>query len=110
MRKLITIAFFLMLLLNLNGCTRIVPYYQHDIQQGKIISQTQVNKLRKGMSKQQVIVILGTPLIQPAFDTDPLIYVYTNKPNRKKYTEKQLILQFKQNKLLSGSGDFKLPF
>lgn len=110
MRKLATITFLSMLLLDLNACTKIIPYYKTDIRQGNVVSQTQVNKLKKGMSKQQVISILGTPLIQPAFVTGQLNYIYTNKPGHGKYTEKRLILQFKHDKLVSGMGDFKLPF
>ena len=110
MRNLATIAFSLMLLLGLSACTKIVPYYKKDIQQGNVISQVQVNKLKKGMSKQQVIAVLGTPLVQPAFVTDQLSYVYTYKANRRKYRQQRLILQFKQGKLISGTGNFKLPF
>lgn len=110
MRNLVTVALLLMLLLGLNACTSIIPYHKPDIQQGNVIAQTQVNKLKKGMSKQQVIAILGAPLVKPAFITNQLSYIYTNKVNRGKYTQKRLILQFKHDKLVSGMGDFKLPF
>jgi len=110
MRQITLISLLIALLISLSSCTKIVPYYKPDIQQGNIITQTQVNKLKKGMSQKQVIAVLGTPIVKHAFYNNQLIYVNTNKPNRGKYTEERLILQFKHNKLMSGKGDFKLPF
>ena len=110
MRKIIIISSFIILIIGLSSCTRIVPYYKPDIQQGNIITQVQVNKLKKGMSQKQVIALLGKPIVENAFYTDQLIYVNTNLPNRGKFTEERLVLHFKYHKLVSGKGDFKLAF
>lgn len=110
MRKIAIIIFSCSLLLELNSCTKIVPYYKPDIQQGNIITQAEVNKLKKGMTKNEVINTLGTPIVKNAFYTNQLIYVNTNLPNRGQYTEKRLRLEFKHGRLISGEGDFKLPF
>ena len=110
MRKIAIIILSCSLLIGLNSCTKIVPYYKPDIQQGNIITQTEVNKLKKGMTQNEVIAILGTPIVENSFYTNQLIYVNTNLPNRGKYTEKRLRLEFKHGKLISGQGDFKLPF
>jgi len=110
MRKLAILSFLITILIGLSSCTRLVPYYKPDIQQGNIITQTQVNKLKKGMSKNQVITALGTPVVENGFYRNQLIYVSTYQPGHGKYTVKRLVLHFKQGKLISGQGDFKLPF
>ncbi|MFW9608685.1 MAG: outer membrane protein assembly factor BamE, partial [Aquaspirillum sp.] len=38
-----------------------------DIQQGNAITQDQVDKLRPGMTRQQVQAIVGTPLLKDMF-------------------------------------------
>ena len=109
MRKFIILTLSL-LILSLTACTKIVPYYKPDIQQGNVISQAQVNKLKRGMTQTQVIGVLGTPVIQQAFNTNQLVYVETNMPGSGKITEKRLVLQFKQDRLVAANGDFKLSF
>ena len=106
----INIFLLTILLIGLSSCTRLIPYYKPDIQQGNIITQTQVNQLKKGMTEKQVIAILGTPVAEKTFHNNQLIYINTNKPNRGPYTAKRLILQFYRGKLATGQGDFKLPF
>lgn len=109
MRKLIILTLSL-LILSLTACTNIVPYYKPDIQQGNVISQAQVNKLKRGMTQKQAIGVLGTPVIQQAFDTNQLVYVNTNMPGSGKITEKRLVLRFKQDRLVSTKGDFNVSF
>ena len=45
-----------------NGCA-----YRYDLDQGNFVEQEAVNKLRQGMTDDQVRFILGTPML-----TDPL--------------------------------------
>jgi outer membrane protein assembly factor BamE len=91
------------------SCTKIIPYYKPEIQQGNVIAQDEVSQLHKNMSKQDVIALLGTPVVQNTYNDNRLVYVNTRLPNRGKYTEKQLILSFKDDKLISASGDYDLP-
>lgn len=51
--------------------------YRIDIQQGNFITQKEVAKLEKGMSKEQVRFILGTPLLQSPFHQNRWDYPYT---------------------------------
>jgi outer membrane protein assembly factor BamE len=108
MRKLALVSICLFVL-GLTSCTSIVPYYKPEIQQGNVISQQQVNQLRRGMTQQAVIKILGNPVIKPAFNTNQLMYVNTVKPGRGPTTEQRLILHFKNNHLVSADGDFTFP-
>lgn len=96
--------------LSLSACISWVPYKRPDIQQGNIITQAEVDQLKPGMSKTQVIAIFGSPVLQNSFNENELVYVETDQINGGTITKKRLILTFRQDKLASGSGDYQLPF
>lgn len=75
MRFLITTMF---LLLTQVGC---ITAYKTEIQQGNVITQEMMDKLRAGMTKSQVRFVLGTPLIADPFHTDRWDYLYLYKKN-----------------------------
>lgn len=54
--------------------------YKIDIQQGNIVDQAQLERLRVGMSKRQVQTLLGTPLLVDPFHADRWDYVYNFFP------------------------------
>ncbi|MSP53058.1 MAG: outer membrane protein assembly factor BamE [Gammaproteobacteria bacterium] len=87
-----------------------MPYKRPNIQQGNIITQAEVDQLKPGMSKTQVIEVLGSPVVQNGFNDNELAYIETDQINGGKITQKRLILNFKQDKLVSGEGDYQLPF
>ena len=47
------------------------------VQQGNLLPQAKIDRIHKGMSKQQVAIILGTSLISPTFNSDRWDYAYT---------------------------------
>ena len=51
--------------LSLSACIR--PY-QPDIQQGNILNNSDLSTIRQGMSKQEVLFILGTPMVIDPFN------------------------------------------
>ena len=110
MRKLTILISTIILSLAISSCTSIVPYYKQDIQQGNVLSQSEVSQLKAGMSKAEVINILGNPVIEKAFVPNELAYVSTNLSGKGQYTEKRLILSFRNDKLVSAKGDFKTSF
>ena len=55
-------ALLVLLLLQLAGCGWLAPY-RIDIQQGNFVSQEMVAQLKRGMTKEQVRFVLGTPQI-----------------------------------------------
>lgn len=63
----------LLLSLLLSGC---VLLYVPEIHQGNIVSQDRFELVEVGMTKTQVIAILGTPLIQDAFHSNRFDYLY----------------------------------
>ena len=50
--------------------------YKIEIQQGNFVSQEMASQLKPGMSKEQVRLVLGTPLLADVFHADRWDYVY----------------------------------
>lgn len=79
--------------------------YKVSIQQGNVITQEMVEKLKPGMTKAQVRFVLGTPPITDIFHADRWDYVYTVKDGRKLKEERKLALFFEKDLLARVSGD-----
>ena len=97
--------FFLIVVFFLTSCV-----YTLDIQQGNIIDQKDVDKLRPDLTKNQVVFVLGNPVVNDSFSDDKWVYLYRYQ-NRNKNTNKStsLTLYFKDEKLVSAEGDFEIP-
>lgn len=74
--------------------------YRPDIQQGNILDPVKVSALRTGMTQLQVKTLLGKPVLQNTFDNNQLLYAYNFIPNRGKPIQKELILTFKNDRLV----------
>ena len=83
-------------ILLLSGC--IHPYVP-TVNQGNVLSQKQIDQVKKGMSKDDVQYILGAPIMQNSIASDRWDYIYTQKLEQKKMTEKRLTLYFRNGKL-----------
>jgi len=84
--------------------------YTLNIQQGNILDQKDIDKLRAGLTKNQVVFVLGNPVVDDSFSDHKWIYLYTFS-NRMTDTEttKRLELSFNEDKLASAKGDFEIP-
>lgn len=93
-----------------SSCSLLDPIiYKLPIQQGNIIDQEQVDKLRLDMSKEQVSFVLGTPMVQDAFDADRWEYLYLLNKRNGGQIKKTLVLNFKSGRLAEvTSNDYKL--
>lgn len=86
-----------LILLVLGACSSFSPY-KMEIRQGNYITQDMRKKLKVGMSRQQVMSLMGTPLVSDVFHVSRWDYVY-------RYTEKGE--QVEQNRVsLFFEGDF----
>lgn len=88
----------------INPVSWITPY-KVDVIQGNFISKEQVERLRPGMTRDEVKGLLGTPLMASLFHGDRWDYVFTLKrqgvePQSFKYT-----VFFKDNLLERFEGD-----
>ena len=79
--------------------------YKIDAQQGNVVTQEMVAKLKPGMTKAQVRFILGTPLITDAFHAHRWDYVYRFQKAGKLTEERKLALFFDKELLQRVEGD-----
>jgi outer membrane protein assembly factor BamE len=81
--------------------------YKISIPQGNIITQEMVDQLRPGMTKRQVIFVMGTPLVRDPYHQDRWDYVYNFQPGGGERGQERLSVLFQDDQLLQISGDFK---
>jgi len=80
--------------------------YKIDVQQGNIVTQEMVDKLKPGMTRSQVRYVLGTPLVADPFHKDRWDYFYSFKKGAEAAPEsRRLTLIFKDDVLHSVQGD-----
>lgn len=84
----------------LSGC------YKSPVQQGNLLKQEDINEVKPGMSKQQVAIILGTPLIADPFEHDRWDYISTNKVKGKYQKSKKFSVFFESDKLIRTEGNY----
>lgn len=82
-----------------------VTPYKMDIQQGNVVTQEMVSKLKPGMTKPQVRFIMGTPLIADAFHTSRWDYVYRFQKGGTLTEERRVTLLFEGETLKQVAGD-----
>jgi outer membrane protein assembly factor BamE len=82
-----------------------VTPYRIQIQQGNFISQDMVAQLKKGMSREQVRFVLGTPLVTDIFHADRWDYVFYRELPAGKREQRNLAVFFKDGVLERLAGD-----
>lgn len=83
----------------------IVTPYKVEIVQGNVLTKEQVSLLQKGLNREQVRNILGSPLVTSAFHADRWDYVFTIQRQGIPAQERRYTLKFKGDELESFSGD-----
>ena len=107
MRKLST----LLVVLALAGCKQapelpaVIAPYRIDIQQGNVVTQQMVAKLKAGMTRAQVRFALGSPLVVDPFRTDRWDYVYSYQKQGKDTEHRHITVIFDEEKLVRIEGD-----
>lgn len=88
------------------GSLQFPGVYKLAIEQGNVVTQEMVDKLKPGMSKSQVEFIMGSPLIKDSFNSDRWDYVYSLRQSDQERKQQRLTVFFKEGKLSHFSGDF----
>jgi outer membrane protein assembly factor BamE len=101
----------LLLLVLIPGCgswsnpiDRISPH-RIDIQQGNVLSQDMLDKLKPGMTPAQVRFILGTPLVVDPFHKDRWDYIYRLERGGKVLEHRRVTVIFENDRLKGLEGD-----
>ena len=94
----------------LSGCKNVpmlpgLTTYRIDIQQGNVVTQDMIDKLKPGMTRQQVRFVMGTPPIVDPFHKDRWDYVYYLNKAGKIVEHRRLVLLFDGDVLKRVEGD-----
>lgn len=105
------VKFLLLSILSLSISCSYLPSlpYKIDIQQGNVVTEEMVEKLRLGMTRSQVRFVLGSPLITDVFHINRWDYVYSLAPSGRLSEKRRLSIFFDGDLLTHIEGDFKLP-
>lgn len=86
----------LLLVTFLAGC--VFPgVYKINVQQGNILSEEDLVQLEKGMTREQVRSVLGTPLLLNPIDLSREYYVYTFQEAGGEIREQRVIVYYDAN-------------
>lgn len=87
----------------ISGCS--LSPYRMDVQQGNVVTQDMVAKLRPGMTRAQVRYVLGTPLVTDTFHPERWDYFYKFDRAGDPAEQRRLTLVFKEDQLDRIIGD-----
>jgi outer membrane protein assembly factor BamE len=69
------------------------------VQQGNLLPKSTLDRLKIGMSKDEVAILLGTSLLSPVFNNERWDYAYTWRRGHGPITMSTVSLYFQNNKL-----------
>ena len=93
------------LALLLSGCA----VYKLEVQQGNVVTQEMIDKLKPGMTPSQVRFVLGTPLIVDPFHQDRWdYYYYLRRSNESSGESQRVTVVFKKDLLFAVQGDTRI--
>jgi outer membrane protein assembly factor BamE len=79
-------------LLGTGGCV-----YRMPIQQGNFLEAATIEQLETGMTRSQVMFLLGTPMVPAGFDANRWEYYYYFKTKRLKHAEERRVTVYFEN-------------
>ena len=102
---------FVFLVLFLTACSPSVLYTPHkmDVQQGNVVTENMLSKVKPGMTKSQVRFALGTPLVSDPFHADRWDYVYRFRKDGELTEHSKLTVLFEGDKLKAVEGTVLAP-
>ena len=103
MQKLLRTLGLAAMALAIAGCHLV---YVPDVQQGNLLDKKTVDQLQPGMTKRQVLVLMGSPSVASPFNQDRWDYVSTQSRRGGPQTVRTLSLTFNNDTLVRTDGDF----
>jgi outer membrane protein assembly factor BamE len=100
------VVFLIVIFVSACSSFRFPGVHKITIQQGNVITQTMVDQLRPGMTKNQVRYILGNAIIDDSLDINRWDYVYTLQIAGQKPLPRYMSLFFVDEKLSHFEGDY----
>ena len=99
MKQLTTITFILATIFVVSSCSTLSPY-EVPILQGNIFEEKDIEKLEKGLNKEQVQFIFGTALIKDPFRQSRWDYFNSVQIGEQIITESKLTVFFNNDNLV----------
>jgi outer membrane protein assembly factor BamE len=99
MKQLRTITFILLAISIVSSCSSLSPY-KVPILQGNIFEEKDIEKLEKGLNKEQVQFIFGTALIKDPFRQSRWDYFNSIQIGEQIITESKLTIFFNNDNLV----------
>jgi outer membrane protein assembly factor BamE len=81
--------------------------YKIPIAQGNIITQEMIDQLEPGMTRRQVVFVMGTPLVRDPYHQDRCDYVFNYQPGGGERGQERMTLFFENDLLSRFEGDFQ---
>ncbi len=100
------LSLLLLPMLLLSGCGLHFPRVANvTVQQGNVITQEMIDRLKPGMTRKQVAYVMGEPVLRDAFDPDRWDYVYSVEVGGVVYQQLRMSLFFEDDALQRFTGD-----
>ena len=93
MFKKFILACLPLLFISVSGCSSFSPY-KMEIRQGNYVAADARKKLRVGMSRQQVVSLLGSPLVSDVFHGNRWDYIYRFEEKTRLVEQQRLTVFF----------------
>jgi outer membrane protein assembly factor BamE len=87
----------------------VITPYRIEIVQGNVVTQEQVQAVRRGMSRAQVRDILGSPLLTDVFHADRWDYVFTIRRQGAEPQRRSIVVRFDGEVMKSIETGGELP-
>lgn len=81
--------------------------YKIHIAQGNIITQEMIDQLEPGMTRRQVVFVMGTPLVRDPYNQNRWDYVFNFQPGGGERGQERITLFFESDLLSHFEGDFE---
>ena len=85
---------------------KIPRVYKLSVQQGNVITQEMVDRLKPGMTRNQVEFVMGKPVLGDPFNDDQWVYIYTLEVPDYFNQVFKMVLAFEDDTLATISGDY----
>ena len=84
---------------------KIPRVYKIPVQQGNVITQEMVNRLKPGMTRNQVSFVMGDTVLQDPFERNRWVYLYTLEVPDFFNQQLKMVLDFEDDLLTTITGD-----
>ena len=78
-----------------------------DQQQGNVVTDRMIEQLKPGMNREQVVFIMGQPILKNSFDSDRWDYIYTFAPRSQTPEKRYITLYFEEDFLARLVGNYE---